>query len=203
MIYPQALPPEVEVSRLAADPDALAVSLEEMRLSLRADSEDEDLTILRNIRGATDFFEIRCGWRLTPATLQALVRACGRRITIPRGPLRDVTSIEVWDCDADEWTIDTGITWKTESRGNEFDVLIDRDSMHLIPGALANGAYNLRINFDAGFDGANASVTTVVGEADDGMVQCLKTLVSLMFQKREEASDAEKDLIVRRYRKFQ
>lgn len=205
MSWPNGLPapPEVKVVKLATDPGVLAVSMEEMRLALRADSSDEDLTIQREIEAAQDFFEIRCAWRLTPASYRAdVVGPLCFPITIPRGPVRAVTAVEYWDCQADEWVAITGDHYRVEDNGCEFTLYRKGDSVLDLPGPLSFGAPGLRVYFEAGFDGAENAETSANGEAESGMIQCLKTLVSLMFQKREEATDSEKDMIVRRYRKF-
>jgi uncharacterized phiE125 gp8 family phage protein len=189
------------VNKLTQSPNVLAVSMEEMKLALRADGDDEDVTIRRNIEAATDWFEIRCAWRLTPATYEALVTGwCAGPITIPRGPLRGITAVQRWNCDDEEWENLTGDQWRTQDMGCEFLFWFPSSSNFEYP-STAPGA-GIRILFDAGFDGAESDDTTAAGEAESGMIQCLKTLASLMFQKREEATDAEKDMIVRRYRKF-
>ena len=194
--------PTVDVQKLAETPGVLAVTMEEMRLALRADSGDEDLTIQRLIEAGQDYFEIRCAWRLTPASYYALVADwCVGAIEIPRGPLRQVSAVEYCDCDSDEWVMVTGDQWRTVDNGPGFFLIFDRDSTIRAP-RLAGGQPGLRISFEAGFDGVENAETSAAGTAESGMVQCLKTLVALMYQKREEAADAEKDMILRRYRKF-
>lgn len=211
MIYPYSADyqpppgpvPDLDVRRLAVDPMALAVTLGRARLFLRADSQDEDDTILDLIRAANDWFEVRTGISLVPMEYECLARnICGNALVIPRSPIRNVHSVEYWDCDGDEWTALTGDTFQFEARARDFAILFDRDALNSVPMHWAPTGYQLKIQFAAGYDGESAPQTSAAGPADDGMIQCVKTLIALGFQKREEATDAEKDMICRRYRKF-
>lgn len=194
---------KIIVNKLAEEPGVLAVSMAEMRLALRVDGEDEDLTIRRKLQAATDYFEIRCAWRLTPASYRADVYGYARQpIVIPRGPLRNLAAIEAWDKDAEVYAMITGDHWEAIDNGPEFSVILASDIGHEFPCERADGAPVLRLYFEAGFDGAEGTVTSTTGQPESGMIECVKTLTSVMFQKREEPADSEKDMIVRRYRKF-
>lgn len=199
----------MQISRLATQ--GLAVSLDEMLLDLRADSGDEDETVLRLIKGMTDYFEIRTGWRLAPAAYEARI-ACGPQpfFIIPRGPIRSVEEVAVYNGDTKAWEVQDPDSYSFDDMGTDFSVYLTSNNWPTSwPGAVGPGLYPYRVKFMAGFDPAQDDATSeihtsVAGPAADGMIVALKGLVALGFQKREagENADADKDQILRGYRKY-
>lgn len=190
-------------------PDALAVSLEEMKLSLRVDSDDEDLTIERLIGAATDYFEKRTGWVLRPATYEALIGPwCRPFLTIERGPFRSITGLWWWDCETREWTQVSPTEFQVEERGNEFDVLVSEDAVADFPAPTALRPMPIRLQFEAGFDAIGE--TESVGLPEDGMIVALKGIAAVGFENREAGAgagtwagaDPAKDFWLQSYRKF-
>lgn len=190
--------------RLLAQGNDLAVQMDEMKLALRVDSDDEDMTIRRNIRAMTDFFTRRTGWVLTPCTFEALVGGCGNHITIERGPYRSITGFFYWDCEAREWVQIDNAEITVEERGNEFDLLLSQTAYNLVPAPSHLRPRPIRIQFEAGFDSPEVSETTVNGTAEDGMVQSLMGLVQHVYDIREagDKDSPAKDFLLGTYRKF-
>lgn len=196
------------ISRTAAQ--GLAVSLEEMLLDLRADSQDENETVVRLIKGMTDYFEIRTGWRLSPAAYEARI-ACGVEpwICIPRGPVRSVEAVSYYDATTKAWVEIDSENYTVDEMGTDFSVYLSNDFWPNLPGGLGTIPYPYKIKFMAGFDPQQDDATgeintSVVGPAADGMIVALKGLIALGFQNREAGNNlqADQDQILRGYRRF-
>lgn len=186
----------------AAEP---ALTLDEARLFLRADSGDEDETIQRLIEASTDYFEIRTGWRLAPASYEARLGCTALPLlAVPRGPVRAVQGVAYWDDATKLWVDVDAADYMVDGIGNEFRIELSTDIWPNLPVA-SPGPSGLpwRVRFLAGFD-PPGQTETAIGFAPSGMVQALKGLVALGFQKREagDSADADKDQLLRGYRKF-
>lgn len=198
--------PGIEVRRLQAT--GLAVTIEEMLLDLRADSADENATVERMIRGCTDYFEKRCGYRLAPASYAAQMPCLPPCLEIPRGPIREVDGIQYWDHATMSWLpIDAALYQVEEvNEGRGFRVGFDHSAIYNlhIPAPTIPRAFPYRMTFSAGFDRADETGSEVNGLAEDGMILALKGLVALEFQNREAGNniDGEKDIVLRAYRWF-
>lgn len=188
----------------------LPLTLGEVKLDLRVDSDDEDALIVRMIGAMTDYFEHRTGWRLSPASYELLVGGCGPVITVERGPFRELTGCWYWDCEDKIWqAIDLDEITVLE-RGREFDLTFSDAAFALLPAPTNLRPMPVRIQFEAGFDSPEVSDTTVAGKAEDGMYLSLLALVAVTYQKREAGdangtwagADPAKDHLLQRYRKF-
>lgn len=199
-----------EIRLLSQGPD-LAVQLDEVKLSLRADSDDEDITIRRIIRGMTDYFSRRTGWVLTPCTFEALVGGCGHAITLERGPYRAIDGVFWWDSTDRDWVQIDPAEFQVEERGNEFDLLFSDAAYSSLPAPTYLRPRPVRVQFSAGFDSPEVSETTVNGTAEDGMVMSLLSLIAHAYEEREAGAannntligqDPAKDYLLGVYRKF-
>lgn len=81
----------MEIIRLTSD-DELPISLEDLKLDLRVDDDDEDGTLERNQRTAAAMIEVRSGAIIVPGTFEVFFDYC-EPIRVPRFPLRRVTGI--------------------------------------------------------------------------------------------------------------
>lgn len=201
---------QVETRRLASPSDDLAVQLDEVLLDLRVDSADENDTVLRIIRGMTDYFAHRTGWVLAPASFESLVGGCRQSFTIERGPLRDVEAIFWWDCETLTWQALDPDTWIAEARGREFDIIFTDAGYSLLPAPSTIRPLPVRVHFSAGFDSPEVTETSVNGAAEDGMILSLKALIAVAYENREaggaagnwSGADPSKDFLLGSYRKF-
>lgn len=201
--------PELTYRRLSVDPDSdLAVPLEEMKLDLRIDSSDEDETVTRLIRGMTDFFQVRTGWRLAPASFIAeAFEFDGCRAVIETGPLRAFERVEFWNAETKVWEELPTANFNADARGRDIDVFFDEPFPSGFPPIASLAQHRpVKMYFTAGFDPPDQTGTTVSGFAEDGMITCLKTLVALGYQTREtdpwNPSDASKDYLLHSYRRL-
>lgn len=198
-----------EIRRIGGG-DELAVDLDEMLLDLRIDSSDENDTVLRLIRGMADYFEARTGWRLTPVSYELLVGACGRQLTVERGPFRSLDGVWYWDSEELEWVAVDLAETRVIERGREFDIIFTQAAADLFPAPTAIRPQQIRVQFSAGFDPPDQTETTIGGLPEDGMVVALKALVAVAYENREAGSaagswagaDPAKDFLLQRYRKF-
>ncbi len=100
----------MELRRLTTD-ETLPIALEDLKLDLRIDDDDEDATLERNQRTAAAMIEVRSGAIIMPGTFEALFNTC-EHMTVARFPLRAVTAVavmtekNVWtDQDLDDFRI--------------------------------------------------------------------------------------------------
>lgn len=191
--------------------DDLAVTLDDVKLDLRIDSDDEDATVVRLIKGMTDFFERRTGWRLSPAAYELLVQASPcPQITVERGPFRDLTGCWYWDSTDRQWVQIDLAEIQVIDRGREFDLLFSDAVFDAFPKSSLLPARGIRLQFEAGFDSPEVSDTTVAGPAEDGMILSLLALIAVGYESREaggaagnwSGSDPSKDYLLQQYRKF-
>lgn len=198
-----------EIRRIGGGQD-MAVTLDEMKLDLRIDTDDEDMTVERLVRGMTDFFEHRTGWRLSPALFELLLDPVCAHITVERGPFRRLLGVWSWNATDRQWdTIDIAECTVLE-RGREFDVIFSDTAYATMRQCVGPFPYTVRLQFEAGFDSPEVTDTDVKGPAEDGMLLSLKALVALGFEQREagqasgnwSGQDPSKDYLLSRYRKF-
>lgn len=95
------------ILRLSSD-DALPIPLEELKLDLRVDDDDEDDTLKRNMLTAAAMIEVRSGAIIQRGTFEALFNACTNPIEVRRFPLRQITSIAAMTAKNDWTEIDVG-----------------------------------------------------------------------------------------------
>lgn len=198
---------EIEVRNLGGP--GLALTLEEMLLDLRADSADENQTVERLIRGCTDYFEIRTGYRLSPANYSAAFSCLSPSMLVQRGPVRQVDGIQFYNTTTKAWEAIDPANYAVEDDGGRafrigFDLATIGDLWAGSPPPQPTRRYPLRMTFSAGYDRADETGSEVNGFAPDGMITALKGLVALEFQNREAGSniDGEKDIVLRAYRWF-
>lgn len=198
--------------RTVGQSSKLAVRMDEMLLDLRADSDEEELTVRGLILGMTDFFENRTCWRLTPASYEADVgsQCYPNPITIEKGPFRAINAVTWWDCETEGWQTVDPADYRVDPRGRDFDIYLNSAANALVPVSWPGYQRPLRIAFEAGFDSPEESETSVAGQAQNGMTQVLKTLVALGFKEREAGAgngswagaDPSKDYLLMQYRRF-
>ncbi len=102
-------------------PAVLPVSVEDVKKSLRIDSNDDDDTIDRLIQAAVDFYE---GWTgilgicLVEQTWSQSFDRFDRSLCLPLGPVREVLSVSWRDVNGDPSTIpDSNYALETNSGG--------------------------------------------------------------------------------------
>lgn len=198
-----------EIRRIGGGQD-MAVTLEEAKQDLRVDSSDDDVVVQRLVRGMTDFFESRTGWRLSPAQYELLVGGCGPTITVERGPFRELLGCWYWDCETRTWEVIALDQITVVERGREFDLVFTDAAVRLFPVPTALRPLPIRIQFEAGFDSPEVTQTTVKGPPEDGMLLSLLALVALGYEEREAGkangawtgADPSKDYLLAQYRKF-
>lgn len=129
--------------------NALPIPLEDVKLDLRVDSDDEDATIERMIRAAASFLERRTGWTVLPARYHAVYSQwpCEPQ-EIYRAPLRELVAVEYLSA-TNTWTEVDVDNFQVSKRQKSFviaplstfeapDLFTDMDSVRFI--------------FEAGFD---------------------------------------------------
>lgn len=145
--------------------NALPIPLEDAKLDLRVDSDDEDATIERMIRAAASFLERRTGWTVLPARYHAVYSQwpCEPQ-EIYRAPLRELVDVEYLSA-ANTWTAIGTDGFQVSKRQKSFviaplstfeapDLFTDMDSVRFI--------------FEAGFDiDGDAESEFSDNEADD------------------------------------
>lgn len=162
--------------------DALPVELDDVKLDLRVDSDDDDDTLERMIRGAASFLERKSGFALIPGRFEALFSEwpC-RPVEILRAPLRDLETIAYLSA-ADTWTeVDTA----------DFQISRRKRSFMLSPlpafsaPTLFTCLDSVRVRFEAGFDVNDTGVSGESFPLEDGMRSLLIALVGHFYQNRE------------------
>ena len=136
----------MEIRRVSTD-DELPVPLDDLKLDLRVDDDDEDETLERAERTAASLIEKRSGVILIPGTFEALFDACDNPIRVERAPLREVTGVAAM----------TGRNEWTDLDLDDFRVLELESAFELrpFPGYVAPAFYipdlSFRVRFTAGF----------------------------------------------------
>lgn len=180
--------------RKVTSSNALPVSVEDVKLDLRVDSDDEDATIERMIRAAAAFLERRTGWTVTPARYYAVYSEwpCGPQ-EIYRAPLRELVSVEY---------LSALNTWSEVSVDN-FQVSERQKSFVIAPLStfeapdLFTDLDCVRFIFEAGFDIEGDAESEFSGDAADphpldADVRVLLTMLVAHWYKNRELFLADK-----------
>lgn len=160
--------------------EGLPVSVEDLALDLRIDSDDENETLERLERGAAAFLERRTGYVVIPGRYQVdLPGWWSGPLEIMRGPLRELISITYLDAAGAEATASAG-GFYVESTDRTFSV---RPLTTFDRPALWSEVGRVRLTFDAGFRLPDESGDAL--ELEDGLRTCLTMLVGHYYQNRE------------------
>lgn len=163
--------------------DALPVSIEDLLLDLRIDSDDEAATVERMARGAAEFLERRTAYVLIPGRYQVDVPGWwDGPLEIQRGPLREIVSIQYLTDATTEVTADpAGFYVHEEDR-----IFSVQPLTTFTRPTLWSEVHRIRLTFDAGFQTPDETSST--GElmpAPDGLLTTFTMLVGHYYKNRE------------------
>jgi uncharacterized phiE125 gp8 family phage protein len=174
---------------------AFPVPLEDIKLDLRVDSDDEDEMVQRCARGAAAFLEKRTGWALIPGTYQATLGEwfCDP-LEIWKAPFRELESVEYLSA-ADTWTDVDLSNFRTSQREKSFLVI---PAAAFTRPAVFQCVDSIRLTFTAGFDVEDSSFGNGDFPIDDGIKTLLIMLIAHWYKNRELfLADKEAEIIER------
>lgn len=177
--------------------ESLPLDLDEVKLDLRVDSNDDDGTISRMISAAADFAEIRTGLVFAAGTYEVLFddfdccfpcRDRGIR-EFHRAPLRSVNAISYLSGNAEYTDLDLA-DFMVSNRGKSF--AIGPLSTFSAP-TLFEGFDCVRVTFDAGYDPADQD-SGLSGDPIPlpGGLKTMLTMIVGHYYKNRELFDADK-----------
>lgn len=157
------------------------VPVEDLMLDLRVDSDDEEETVRRMMRGACAFLERRTAHVLIPGSYEVDLRGWWvGELELNRGPLREVTGVR-YLVDADDWASVDLADFYVRGQDRAFTIQpltrFDRPT-------LWSEAGHVQLLFDAGYRTQDESGAD--GPAmDDGLRTTLTMLVAHYYKNRE------------------
>lgn len=175
--------PQVLASKVTTS-DALPVSTEDVMLDLRVDSDDEEDTIRRMIRGAADFMERRTAYAILPGSYQVLLPGWWYgELEVHRGPVREVSAIEYLRGPNDWVAVDLANFYvEFGALGRSFTMrtlsTFDRPD-------LWSEVKRVRVSFTAGFATAAEEEADANAQMPDGLRTALIMLVGHYYKNRE------------------
>lgn len=176
---------EFVTSLVVTEPPAgAAVSLTEAKTFLRVDTDDDDTLITALVQAATEYFQDATNRRLVTQTLEYGLDefpAAGDKLTLPRSPVQEITSVEYVDSNGDTQT------WSSES----YFVDTRSEPARICP---AEGESWPTTQAKPGA----VTVTFVAGYEDDEVPESIKTcvlqLVAHWYEERQPVGNAMKEI---------
>lgn len=194
---------EIEQSvRKILTPSALPIPLEDIKLDLRVDSDDEDSFIDRCAQGAAGFLEKRTGYSIIAGRYEALISGwfCDP-LEIFKAPFRALESIE-YLLPLDD--VPSGEDGWTEVDLSNFRVVVLEKSFQIVAASawtrpeLREGPGVIRITFTAGFDVEDSNFGEGEFPIDPAIATLFRMMINHWYQNRElMAADKEAEIIER------
>lgn len=167
--------------------DTLPVDLEDLKLDLRVDSDDEDDTIVRLAQGAADLIEKRTSLVIVPGEYVAAMDCWPTRsgqYKINRGPLRELRAFQWIDSDK-VWQDSDLATLYTETFERAFTVQPLKTFDFPAADSMLEVANPIRIRFLAGYDVEDSNVSGESFPLQGGLRSLFIALVGHYYANRE------------------
>lgn len=158
---------------------ALPISIDDLMLDLRVDSDEEAPTVRRMANAAAEFIERRTGYVIRPGRYEVLLDGFGD-FDIQRGPLRELESIEYLVA-ADDWEALPAEDYRTIRGASEFKVrMLSTFDRPAIWGEAREAG--VRMTFTAGYETAESDADYPL---EDGLAGVLTLLTGHYLKNRE------------------
>lgn len=172
---------------LVTEPAAPVVDVDELKLHLRIDHDDEDALLTAYERAATKHLEAMCGlafvtqtWRVDTDTFAT----CDGRLRLPRAPVQSITSVQYYASGAGSYTTVTASNYRLLA--DSLGPFITAISSYSWP-SVDSRDDAIRVTFVAGYGDSGYSVP-------DPLRHAVALLVGHWFRNREAAGDTQSPL---------
>lgn len=193
------------IARKLTTMEELPVSIDDLVLDLRVDSDEEDETLARMERGAAAWLERRTGYVVSPGTYQVDLAGWWPDVAeVMRGPLRQLDSVSYLDAAGASVDADLSQFWVQEE---DRSFTVKALSSFTRP-PLWSEVQRVRLTFSAGFRLPSETAPGLVA-LEDGLRTILIMMTGHLYKNRElfaagklEALDDYGRTLLGTYRQF-